>query len=316
VAYREDPNSGVLTQLSGSPITAGSAVQALALHPSGKYLYTANSGANNISLYAISSTGALTEKTPRTIAGTTPTLMTMDPAGSFLYVANSLSTDISVFSIDGSDGTLTPVQQTQGSTAPIGFSALNMAVAPSGNVLYVTGQGQVGYIEEFPLSQGVLGAPGAGPFQTGNNPYGIVIDSAGSFLYTANKTDNTISEFTINADGSLTQLAGSPLGESFIGPVTLFIDKSGKYLYVSNQGSTNLGAYSIGADGGLTLLSGSPFGTGAQPGFLANDASGKYLFVGNQSAIQSFSLDAGNGVLTSVGTYSLPQTPTSIVVTP
>jgi 6-phosphogluconolactonase len=316
VAYREDPNSGVLTQLSGSPITAGSAVQALALHPSGKYLYAANSGANNISLYTISDTGALTEKTPRTIAGSAPTLMVMDPGGSFLYVANSLSFDISVFSINASDGTLTPVQQTQGSSAPIGLSALNMALPPSGNVLYVTGQGQVGYIEEFPLTQGVLGAPVAGPFQTGNNPYGLVIDSTGSFLYTANKTDNTISEFAINPDESLTQIAGSPLGESFTGPVTLFIDKSGKYLYVSNQGSTNVAAYSIGSDGGLTLLSGSPFGTGAQPGFLANDASGKYFFVGNQSAIQSFSLDASSGALTSVGTYSTPQTPTSIVITP
>jgi len=314
VAYREDPNSGVLTQLSGSPISAGSAVQALALHPSGKYLYAANSGGNNISLYTISSTGALTEKTPRTIAGTSPTVMVMDPAGSFLYVANSLSADISVFSINASDGTLTPVQQTQGSTAHIGLSALNMTVAPSGNELYVTGQGQFGYIEEFPLTQGQLGV--AGVFQTGNNPYGLVIDSTGSFLYTANKTDNTISEFAINADASLTQIAGSPLGESFTGPVTLFIDKSGKYLYVSNQGSTNVAAYTIGSDGGLTLLSGSPFSTGAQPGFLATDASGKYFFVGNQSAIQSFTLDASSGALTSVGTYSVPATPTSIVITP
>ena len=44
VAYREDPNAGVLNQLSGSPISAGSAVEALAIHTSGKYLYAANSG--------------------------------------------------------------------------------------------------------------------------------------------------------------------------------------------------------------------------------------------------------------------------------
>ncbi len=37
VIFREDPNSGVLTQLAGSPVTAGQAVQALAIHPSGKY---------------------------------------------------------------------------------------------------------------------------------------------------------------------------------------------------------------------------------------------------------------------------------------
>ncbi len=76
VAYREDPNSGVLTALAGSPITAGPAVQSLVLHPSKKFLYAANSGVfpGNISLFDIASGGGLTEVTPRTNAGTAPTL--------------------------------------------------------------------------------------------------------------------------------------------------------------------------------------------------------------------------------------------------
>jgi 6-phosphogluconolactonase (cycloisomerase 2 family) len=319
VAYREDPNSGVLTQLSGSPITAGSAVESLAIHPSGKYLYAANSGSNNISLYTISSTGGLTEVTPRVNAGTSPTLMLMDPSGSFLYAANTGSFDISVFSINASNGTLTVVQQAGGMTAPIGLSAINMALAPSGNALYVTGQQLQGWIEEFPLSQGVLGKPVAGsPFLTGNNPYGLVIDSA-SHLYTANKQDNSISEFTINADGSVAQLLGSPIGESYSAPVSLLIDKSGKYLYVANQGSTNVAAYSIGSDGGLTLLAASPFGTNTAPSVLTADSSGKYLFVGSQAnpgSIQSFSLSTSTGGLTLVGSYSVSAAPTSIVITP
>src|ERR1700756_4376746 len=52
VAYREDPNAGVLTQLAGSPISAGQAVESLVIHPSGKYLYAANSAVDNISLYS------------------------------------------------------------------------------------------------------------------------------------------------------------------------------------------------------------------------------------------------------------------------
>jgi 6-phosphogluconolactonase (cycloisomerase 2 family) len=96
------------------------------------------------------------------------------------------------------------------------------------------------------------------------------------------------------------------------------IDKSGKYMYVANQGSTNLAAYSIGSDGALTLLTNSPFATKAQPSVIATDSGGKYLFVGNQSSpvVQSFSLDTSSGTLTSVNTYSLPGTPTSIAVTP
>jgi len=319
VAYREDPNAGVLTQLAGSPISAGAAVQSLAIDPSGKYLYAANSGSNNISLYTISNTGALTEVTPRTNAGTAPTLLVMDKNGSFLYAANSGSFDISVYSIDSGTGALTPVAQTSGATTPIGLSALNMALSPSGTSLYVTGQGQFGYVEEFPVSNGVLGVPAAGsPFLTGQVPNGLTIDPSGAFLYTANTVDNTISEFTINPDGSLAGISGSPIGESFSSPTGLLVDKSGKYLYVANRGSSNVAAYSLGASGGLTLLSSSPFATGASPTVLATDSSGKFFFVGNQTspAIQSFTLDPSSGTLTSVASYPVGATPTSIVITP
>ena len=194
-----------------------------------------------------------------------------------------------------------------------------MVLSPSGSTLFVTGQvlqGE-GTIEAFPVSNGVLGVPVLGT--TGNTPYGVAIDSGGSHLYTANKIDNSISAFTINADQSLTLISttGEPTASS--GPVALFIDKSGKYMYVANaQSSGQLAAYSIGSDGGLTLLTNSPFATGSQPIVVTGDSSGKYLFVGNQSStsIQSFSLDAGTGTLTSVATYTVPGTATSIAITP
>jgi len=319
VAYREDPNSGVLTQLTGSPITAGSAVQSIAMHPSGKFLYAANSGdgppTGDVSLFTISTTGAIAEVTPRTNVGSSPTILAMDSAGAFLYVGNSGSGSISAFSIDSGTGALTEVA---GSPFPIGMTPINMKVSPSGSTLYVTGGGFPCIIEAFNLNQGVLSVVPGSPFFTGRNPFGLTISSSGNILYTANTLDNSISEFTINADGSLTELSGSPIGEQYAAPVTLFIDKSGAYLYVANQGSSNLAAYSIGSDGSLALLTGSPFGTGSQPNSLATDAGGKYLFVGNQQSpvIQSFSLDTGTGALTSVASYSVPGSPTSIALTP
>lgn len=320
VAYREDPNSGILTQLVISPISAGQAVQSLAMHPSGKYLYAANSGESDISVFTISASGALTEG-KRTTAGTAPTLLTMDPAGSFLYVGDSGTYSILVFSI-GSDGKLAPV----GNPFPIGILPINMKVSPSGNVLYVTGAGTggidpPGIIQAFSLNAGALAAPlSTSPYFTGNGPYGLQISSSGSVLYTANKLDNSISEFTINSDGSLGIISGSPIGETYAGPVSLLIDKSGTYLYVANQSSTNLAAYTIASDGSLTLLSTSPFGTGANPSVIADDPGGKYLFVGNQASssatIESFSLDTSSGTLTTVDTYTVPGSPTSVVVTP
>ena len=327
VIFREDPASGGLIQLAGSPVTAGPGVQSLAMHPSGKFLYAANSGQNNVSAYTIASNGSITEMT-RVNAGTAPTLAAMDPSGNFLYVGNSGSFDISVFSI-GASGALSPVSQctstgTCSATAPIGLSALNMAVAPSGNFLYVTGQGTQGYIEAFPLSQGILGTPVAGsPFTTGTNPFGLAIASGtgNGFLYTANKLDNSISEFTINSDGSLKQLSNSPIGETFTSPVSLAVDKTGKFLFVANQGNGNLVGYSIGSDGSLQLVSGSPFITGTQPNVLAADPGGNFIFVGygsSSSSINSFSLDTSTGTLTSVATYSASGAgaPTSMVVRP
>jgi 6-phosphogluconolactonase len=322
VVYREDPASGGLVQLVGSPVTAGPSVQSLAMHPSGKFLYAANAGQNNVSLFTITS-GALQESGTRMPAGTAPTLAAIDPAGAFLYVANAGSFDVSVFSISQSNGTLTAVPQLSGATAPIGLSAINMAVAPSGTVLYVTGQGTQGYIEAFPLNQGVLGTPLAGsPYTTGTNPYGLAIAPGGGFLYTGNKTaPGSISEFTIASDGTLTELPNSPIGETYNSPVSLAIDKSGSYLFAANQGNGNLIGYSIGSDGSLTLISTSPFVTGTEPNILAADPGGGYIFVGNGAsppALQSFSMASSTGTLTSVGSYSLSGagSPTSIVVTP
>jgi 6-phosphogluconolactonase len=318
VVYREDPNSGILTQLAGSPITAGSAVQSIVIHPSNKFLLAANAGEGDVSLFTISATGALNEVTPRTLVGTTPTVLAMDSAGNFLYVGNSGSSNISVFSINAkaSPPTLT---QVNGSPFSTGYSPINMQVSPSGNFLYVTVIGPpAGYIEAFSLNQGVPSVVSGTPFLTGAGPYGLTIASSGKFLYVANKLDNSISEFTVNADGSLTEFSNSPIGEQYAGPLALLIDKSGKYIYIANQGSSNLAAFSIGSDGALTLLTSSPFATGAQPSVIAADPGGKYLFVGNQTspAIHSFSLNTGSGTLTSVSTYSVPGSPTSIAVTP
>jgi 6-phosphogluconolactonase (cycloisomerase 2 family) len=311
VIYREDPNSGRLTVLVGSPITAGPGVESIVIHPSKKFLYAANQNENDVSRFTISSDGGLTEVTPRTIVGTSPNLLAMDAAGSFLYVSNSGSNTISVFSIDAS-ATLTPV----GAAFPIGSNALNMKLSPAGDVLYVTIAGDPGFVEAF--SNPSSGNPTATSVTAGTSPYGLTIDPSGTHLYTANFGDNSISAFTIGADGSLAAISGFPLGETFTAPLALFIDSSGKYLYVANQGSSNLAAYGIGADGGLTLLTTSPFATGAQPSFITSDSTGKYLFVGNQSsaAIQSFSLDGGSGTLTSVASYSVGSTPTSIALTP
>jgi 6-phosphogluconolactonase len=320
--FRQDPNTGILTALSGSPIPAGPAVESVVIHPSNKFLYAANSGEGDISLFTIAVGGALTEVTPRTTVGngiTTPLFLAMDSAGSFLYVGSTgiSNAAVSVFSIDAGSGALSPVS---GSPFQIGIPPTNMALSPNGSSLYVLGAGAPqGFIEVWSITSGALSQL-VQIIQPGANPSGIAIDPSGSFLYVANTTDNSISEYSMGSTGVLTELQqSSPLGQSsqYSGPVSLLVDNSGKFLYVANSGTSNLSAYAIGSDGSLTILSTSPFATSSQPNFIATDVSGKHLYVGNQASsaiIQAYNLDTGTGALTSLATYGVGNTPKSIVV--
>jgi 6-phosphogluconolactonase len=322
--YREDPNSGVLTTLLNSPFDTGLAPQAILLHPSGKYLYVANSGEDDISLFSIaSSTGIITEvsRTPLGASALTPVLMAMDAAGGYLYVANATSGSLSVLSF-ASDGTLSGP-----TTTSLGLKPTGMALSPSGNFIFIgaalpNGQTGSGQIEVWSLSAGVPTLVGLFPTNSGSTASGLVVDSTGTYLYCANGGGgNSISAFTIGQTGVLTQFPNSPIGESGVSsPVSLIIDPSGKYLYVANQGSSssasgNLGAYSIGSDGGLTILTLSPFTTVKQPTSLAADPNGNYLMVGGQSgSLEVFLLDPSNGTLGEVATYTPGGFPSSIAI--
>ncbi len=333
--YREDPASGVLTALPGSPFAGGPGVIAIAVHPSKQFLYTANSSQSDLSLFSIASDGTLNEVTPRTPVVGIPIFLAMDPAGSYLYVGCDGPSSVQVFAISTSSnslGQLTPLENGNGQPYPptqIGTAPLGMAITPSGGFLYITGtsssSAQPGIVQAFSLSAGVLTPVTGSPFTTGRAPSGIAISPNGYFLYVANTNDNTISEFSIEASGqslpagSLTELEGSPVGETYQGPLALLVDNTGNYLYVANKTSGNVAGYSISSGGTILVLPNSPFGAGGNPGFLAIDPSGDFLFVGTQGGnpqVQSFSLSTSTGTLVSVANFGVGgnSAPTAIAV--
>jgi 6-phosphogluconolactonase len=315
VVFREDPFSGVLTQLSESPYSVGSGAQSVVIHPSGKYLYVANpgQGENDVSLFDINKDGTVSEVTPRTAVGTLPFILAMDPGGKYLYVANVLSNNISVFSIASSTGALTPIT---GSPFAINLSAKNMQIAPSGNFLYISApSAPTGVIAAFSINAGALTLIGA-TATADNDPSGLAVDPKGAYLYAANAAADSISIYSIATTGTLTPVNGSPLADNFKNPVALTIDPTGGFLLVANQGSNNISTYTITSGTGFPVpVTDSPFGVEAQPSFLVLDPNGKYLYVGNQtgsSGIQAFGNSSGS--LNSIATYGVGNTPTSIAV--
>jgi 6-phosphogluconolactonase len=332
-AYREDPYSGTLTQLSGSPYTVGDGAISVVLHPSGKFLYVANpgQGENDISLFNIQTNGTLIEVPPRTSVApaSLPELLVMDPAGAFLYVANAGSNDISVFSIDSGSGALTQVTSSPsspGSPFYIGLTPLTMQITPSGKFLYVSlaggTAGNNGSIATFSVNAGKLSRIGPLTSTDGFNPSGLAIDPSGKYLYVANTGSPSIAIFTIGASGVLEDnVPGSPLADIYTDPFSLLLDPKGQYLYVANQGSNNVAVYSISSTTGLpvaltTSTSTFAFNAESNPSFLVEDPNGNYLFVGNRggsAGIQAFGVSNGN--LNPLFTYGVGNTPSSIAVT-
>jgi uncharacterized repeat protein (TIGR02543 family) len=103
------------------------------------------------------------------------------------------------------------------------------------------------------------------------------------FAYVANANDNSVSQYTIGTDGSLTPLATDwvPAGS---GPVFITADPLGKYVYVANANNNNISQYAIGVAGSLTPLSATTVGAGTFPNSVTVDPSGKYAYVTNQQS--------------------------------
>jgi len=81
----------------------------IAVHPSGKFVYSSTRGHNSISVFAVDpSKGTLTfvDRTPT--QGKTPRNFAIDPTGGYLFAANQDSDNIVVFKIDAKTGKLTP----------------------------------------------------------------------------------------------------------------------------------------------------------------------------------------------------------------
>jgi 6-phosphogluconolactonase len=112
-SYSVLPN-GMLSAVSQSVPTLGSANCWNAVTPDGSKVYVSNAGSSTISGFAISQNGALTPL-PGTVVGTNPDGATnLDIAisddGRYLYSLNSGSGNIGVFAIE-QDGTLTSLGQ-------------------------------------------------------------------------------------------------------------------------------------------------------------------------------------------------------------
>jgi len=131
--FSYQPKTGALTSLqtiSAIPKDFSGHKEAaeIAVHPSGKFLYTSNRGHDSIAVFAIDEKkGTLRSLGQVLTGGKTPRHFAIDPTGSYLLAENEESNNIVIFHIDAATGSLTPTGQTVEVPSPV---CLTFVAAP------------------------------------------------------------------------------------------------------------------------------------------------------------------------------------------
>jgi 6-phosphogluconolactonase len=163
-------SNGILTSPSVSTLPLGIIPSAMALDPSGKFLFLV--GSNSVQVVGIDSSGKLTATGAPVPTGTNPVSVRISPSGGFLYTANQDSNDISAFSIDSS-GTLKPVN---GSPFALGRPGPSYVTTDaSGGLLFVAAAAS-GVVVSNTISVFSIDSSGALKELSGSPSPSVVID--------------------------------------------------------------------------------------------------------------------------------------------
>jgi len=276
--------TGALVQIAGTPfVTTGNAPYTLAAWPpplpppapavTTKFLYAG--------IPATSKGGVITRLLGRTLSGSVTGGIMMMPINS----DHTLGTP----QMFASGGDYDPIAVTPG----------------SGNFLYAIDL-TTNHLAAFSInsSSGALTAIGPqGPpvgLAVGPDPFNVVVDPQGKFVFVANcdcvtnpQNQGSVSVFSINGDGTLTAVSGSPfhLGAAVTArPVALAVSPDSKFLFVASLAETpgtadEVYVESIAANGALSdavpAVPAVDLPIGSSPVSIAVSTDGNYVYTGN-----------------------------------
>jgi 6-phosphogluconolactonase (cycloisomerase 2 family) len=140
------------------------------------------------------------------------------------------------------------------------------------------------------------------------------------FVYAVNNTSNTISQYNIGSNGTLSAMTPSTVA-GFWNSNIIATDAAGKYAYMANMdvGANAIVQYTINTNGTLSAM--SPFSVTAQkfPCFVAVDPTGKYAYVTNQgnNTVSQYTIGS-NGSLSAMNpaTVAAGTNPWAIAIDP
>jgi len=275
-AYFVNRRNGYLYPVPGSPFLLNATPGAVAVHPSGEFVFVGTlflQPSDGIQILRVNPDGSLALVNSIPIATKSmPDSIVMDPWGKYLYVTSAGGSSIDGFAVDTVSGALTPLPgspytiSTPGCINPQTSGMTDLY----GRFLYMSDEGASeisGYAIEG--NTGTLTELAGSPFpDDGGCPSGtaslrgLTTEPTGRFLYALDGNPFFhISIYSINAgNGVLTHVKDTgPISNGFVYG-KLRTDPSGKFLYAAGD---ELIGFSINpVSGDLTVLPGSPFPIG------------------------------------------------------
>jgi 6-phosphogluconolactonase len=247
-------SDGSLTTPSSGSQPAGVFATAITISPDGQWLIALDGTTQQLDIFQINaSTGALTSvNAPATYAiqsGTwQPSDVHVSADGTLIFAALGTGGDV-VFTFNTTTGIATSSQYLATGNTQTGDYGL--AINSKVTYVYFARSGTNGGVAVYSIgTNGALTPVTGSPFAAGSGTVSVILDSTGTYAYAANRTDGTISGYTIAAGTTtagltLTPLSGSPYA-SGSAVQALGIDSTGTYLLAAaTGGSPDLTMYSF-----------------------------------------------------------------------
>ncbi|MEU9479006.1 lactonase family protein [Streptomyces sp. NPDC048191] len=274
-AVDERQDGGVTTvrlagrRVLGTRSTGGAGPCHVSVHPSGRWLLSANYGSGSVAVHPIDASGALGERTDlvthRTPApgpgqqGPHAHQFVTGPDGGHVLAVDLGTDTVYSYRLDGAEGTLTEVAQAH--TRP-GAGPRHLTFHPGGRYAYLANEvdDTVAVCAYDPGSGRLtIGEPQATGSGGGTNyPAQFVVTADGRYAFLANRGDNSLARYAIEADGARLRLLGTvPAGGDF--PRQIALSPDGGLLFAANQRSGTVSVFHVDATGGELRSAGEPF---------------------------------------------------------
>lgn len=306
--FSVDNTTGELTILNGFPIATGfnggsnTNLEHVAFDPVNKFLYVANRGSSNISVYSVDQTTGALSPTPFSPISSVANQRTLKvhPSGSPLIVGADVFASFVITPTSATPAPNSPYAM------PTGVSPAASALSPDGTYYYAGGNSGNffgGY--SVNAATGEMTEIAGNPFDSGaSNPVPVDVDSTGR-LWVFGSRQAAVRTYTL-ASGVPTAVTGSPFAFGETGfASTAKLHPNGNFLILPNRTRAYVVSASISGSGAATTIStvsGSPFGTSGSSSLAAvYNTAGSYLYVLNAGSrnITKFVVDPLTGVLSA-----------------